>query len=204
VIARGAGRFDRLLVQAEGAEIRTMQMELSDDETHILEILAEPLTIETICTRSYLSNFATCRTVWGLITVGLVKDAPVATSTRRDAEATEYELEGKVERYNTLFQTIFGIVFQKIGDHVYDFMDRVVLQLSPETLPYLSGISLVNESRLDFDQLFNNVIASGSSSPSAVIDTILNELLYGWIIEIKREFGAEMETEIVRLADSLR
>ena len=84
---------------------------------------------------------------------------------KRAAQQSEYELEAEVERYNTVFQKIFGIVFQKIGDHVYDFMDRVVLHLSPETLPYLSGMSIVNEARIDFDQLLNNLIASGSARP---------------------------------------
>ena len=49
---------------------------------------------------------------------------------------------------NAIFQTIFTLVFQKIGDHVYDFIDRVVLHLSPETLPYLSGMNMVNEARI--------------------------------------------------------
>jgi hypothetical protein len=57
----------------------------------------------------------------------------------------------------------------------------------------------VNDARLDFDQLLNNVIASGSRDYPAVIHKILNELLYSWIYEIKSEFGPEMEAEVVKL-----
>jgi hypothetical protein len=137
--------------------------------------------------------------------VNFVQDAESsAVDEKRAAEFNEYELEGLVERYNSIFQTIFGMVFQKIGDHVYDFVDRVVLHLSPETLPYLSGMNLVNEARLDFDQLLNNLIASGSAHQASVVQNVLNELLYGWIYEIKSEFGAAMEGEVVRLVEKLR
>ena len=96
-------------------------------------------------------------------------------------------------------------MFQKIGDHVYDFMDRVVLHLSPETVPYLSGMTLINEGRVDFDQLFNNMIKSGSTDHTMVVQNVLNELLYGWILEIKSEFGGtSLEKEVVALVNSLK
>ncbi|HSP35068.1 MAG TPA: DUF4388 domain-containing protein [Thermoanaerobaculia bacterium] len=206
LIMRGIGKLDRLLEMARGADTRAYQIELNDEESHVLSLVAEsPQTVEKICARSYLTNFATCRTVWGLIVVNMVQDS-IGTDLdeKRDAEESEYELEDVVERYNTAFQKIFGIVFQKIGDHIYDFMDRVVLQLSPEVTPYLSGMNFVNEARIDFDQLLNNLIASGSTDRSTVIHNILNELLYGWIYEVRKEFGAAMESEVVRVADALR
>ncbi len=203
-IRRGVGRPERLLQQTETASIRSYQLELNPDEMQVLELLAEPQSVAVICSRSYLSNFESCRILWAFLAVGLIADARSTSDARREAEETEYELEGRVEIYNTLFQTIFGLVFQKIGDHVYDFMDRVVLHLAPATLPYLSGMSFVNEGRLDFDQLITNIIASGTSDHRTMVETVLNELLYGWIVEIKQEFGPEMEAEIVRLTDSVR
>src|SRR5438045_9537579 len=113
-------------------------------------------------------------------------------------QKTAYDSAAMVERYNTSFQKIFALVFQKIGDHVYDFIDRVVLHLSPETLPYLSGMNMVNEARVDFDQLLNNLIASGSAEQTSVVLNVLNELLYGWIYEIKREFGAPRESGVLK------
>ena len=94
-------------------------------------------------------------------------------------------------------------MFQKIGDHAYDFIDRVAIHLSPETMPYLSGMNLVaNEARVDFDQLLNNLIASGSRDHQSVVHNVINELLYGWIVEV-REFGPEMENEVARVAKAL-
>lgn len=205
LILRGIGRFERLLEQTPEADRRTFQLELSEDESHVLSLLSDPQTIERLCARSYLSNFLTCRTLWGLLAVDLVQDSQNEELTeKRAAEESEYELEDVVERYNTVFQKIFALVFQKVGDHVYDFMDRVVLHLSPETMPYLSGMNLVNEGRIDFDQLLNNLIASGSADQRAVVHNVLNELIYGWIYEIKSEFGTPMEAEVVRIAQSIK
>jgi hypothetical protein len=206
LLTRGVGRLDRVLQQVGDADTRTFQLELTDDETHVLGLFADAQSIEHVCARTYLSNFETLRTIWGLLAVNLVQDAEVtAVDEKRAAEESEYELEGLVERYNGVYQRIFALVLQKIGDHVYDFVDRVVLHLSPENMPYLSGMSFVNEARLDFDQLLNNLFASGSSNHGRVVQNVCNELLYGWVVEVKQEFGGQpLESEVGRLADSLR
>ena len=205
LIARGVGRLDRALEPVPNADTRTFQLELSEDESHVLSLLSDPQTVEELCARSYLSNFQTFRTIWGLLAVNLIQDAEVAVvDEKRAAVESEYELEGLVEKYNGVIQQIFNIVAAKIGDHVYDFADRVALQLSPETLPYLSGIAFVNEGRVDFDQLLNNLYASGSSDHGAVAQTVMDELLSGWLFEVKREFGPALESEVLQVAGSLR
>ena len=203
LITRGVGRLDRVLEQVPGADARAYQLELTDDENHVLALLTdEPQTAERLCERSYLSDFQTLRTVWGLLAVNLVQDAQIeAVDEKRAAVESEYELEALVERYNDVFQNIFSVVFQKIGDHVYDFMDRIVTRhVSPETMPYLSGMNFVNEGRVDFDQLLNNLYASGSRDHAGVVQNVLNELVTGWIYEVKTEFGGPLEAEVVRLA----
>ena len=205
LIARGVGRLSRRVEQVPGSDTRSYSLELTDEETHILDLLSTPQTIESVCSQSYLSNFITCRTLWGLLVVNLAQEGEgTEIDEQRAAEESEYELEEIVERYNTAFQAIFAMVFQRIGDHVYDFMDRVVLHLSPETLPYLSGMNMVNEARIDFDQLLTNLIASGSHDHTVIVHNVLNELLYGWIFEIRKEFGDALEKEAVRVVEGLR
>ncbi|MEO8383151.1 MAG: DUF4388 domain-containing protein [Acidobacteriota bacterium] len=205
LIARGVGRFERTLEQVADAGTRTFQLELSEDESHVFNLLTDAQTVEELCARSYLSHFQTFRTIWGLLAVNLIQDAEVtAVDEKRAAVENEYEMEALVEKYNGVYQRIFGIVLRTVGDHVYDFADRVVQHLSPETLPYLSGMTFVNEGRIDFDQLLNNLYASGSRDQAQVAQTVLDELLYGWLYEVKTEFGAEVETEALRAADTLR
>jgi hypothetical protein len=195
-----------MLEQAPGADARGYTLELNEEENHILSLLSEPATVHDVLSRSYLSNFISAKTLWGLLTVNLVQDAEgAAVVETRAAEETEYELAAMVERYNTAFQKIFALVFEKIGDHVYDFIDRVVLHLSPETLPYLSGMNMVNEGRIDFDQLHINIVASGSENQGLIVHSVLHELLYGWILEVKSEFGGtSLERDIITLVNKVR
>jgi len=206
LITRGLGRLERLLAQAPGSDARGYALELNEEENHIFSLLSEPATVQDVVSRSYLSNFVSAKTLWGLLTVNLLQDAEGAEVVQtRAAEETEYEMAAMVERYNTAFQKIFALVFQKIGDHIYDFVDRVVLHLSPETLPYLSGMNMVNEGRVDFDQLLNNIISSGSENQGLVVHSVLHELLYGWILEVKSEFGGtSLEKDIIALVNKVR
>lgn len=206
LITRGVGRLERVLEPAPDADTRTFQLELDEDETHVLNLLSTPQTVEQICARSYLSNFQTFRTIWGLLAVNLIQDAEIAAvDEKRAAEETEYEMEGLVERYNDAFQRIFAVVFQQIGDHIYDFMDRVVLRLSPARLAHLSGMNFVNEGRVDFDQLLNNIYASGAPDRAAAVESVCDELLYGWVHEVKAEFaGQPVAGEVARLAEAVK
>ena len=64
---------------------------------------------------------------------------------------------------------------------------------------------VVNEARIDFDQLFNNLVASGSSDRDIIVRSVLNELLYGWILEVKSEFGGtSLEKDVVALVNKLK
>lgn len=206
LITRGLGRLDRILEQAPGSNARSFALELNEEENHVFNLVSEPTRIENIVAQSYLSNFVSCKTIWGLLTVNLIQDAEgAAVVETKAAEESEYELAALVERYNTAYQGIFALVFQKIGDHIYDFIDRVVLHLSPDTLPYLSGMNMVNEGRVDFDQLLNNLIASGSENQGLVVHTVLHELLYGWILEVKSEFGGTaLEKSVIALAQKVK
>ncbi|HUJ13895.1 MAG TPA: DUF4388 domain-containing protein [Thermoanaerobaculia bacterium] len=206
LITRGLGRPDRILEQAPGSNARSFALELNEEENHVFNLVAEPTKIEDIVRHSYLSNFASCKTIWGLLTVNLIQDAEgQAVVETKQAEESEYELAALVERYNTAYQGIFNLVFQKIGDHIYDFIDRVVLHLSPDMLPYLSGMNMVNEGRIDFDQLLNNLIASGSENQGLIVHTVLHELLYGWILEVKSEFGGtSLERDVIAMVQKVK
>lgn len=205
LIVRGIARFTRTLEVVPGALTRGYTLELTEEEAHILSFFSEPQSVESVCARSYLSDFVTCRTLWGLLTVNLLQDAEgESVVERRAAIESEYELEADVERYNRVFQQMFALVFQRIGDHIYDFTDRVVAHLSPPLLRYLTGMNLLNESRIDFDQLLNNLIADGAANQTAAVHELLQELLYGWISEIRTEFGPDVEAEAAKLTRSLR
>ncbi len=205
LISRGVGQMGRLLRKEATADSRVYHLELNEEEAFVLELLSEPQSVGAICARSYLSNFRTCRTIWALLAANLVEDEEREEHAARHTEMrSAMELESTVERYNAAFQAIFAVVFQKIGDGAYDFIDRVVAHLSPETLPFLSGINLSNEGRVDFDQFLNNLIASGAQDRGVVVDNVLSELLYGWIFETRAEFDSKIEDQVNAVVATLK
>lgn len=205
LIERGVQGVERRFRQSSDADAKIYHLDLSETENYIFSLLQEPLTIAQICERSYLPDFQTVRTVWALTTANLLTDLPVeGEKPEVDYARREMELEGEVERYNSTFQAIFDLVFQRIGDHTYDFVDRVALHVSAEMLPYLSGVNLINEGRVDYDQLLNNLYASGSSDHDRVIRSVLNELLLGWVVETRREFRGELDAAIEAIVTPLR
>jgi len=208
IVERGIGSVERVVRQVPGADARAFALELSEGEGHVFGLLSEPLSIGIACERSYLPNFVVCRTIWALLVAGMVEDVretiDEAGVERRELIATEYELEGEVERYNTVFQDFFGVVFQRIGDYAYDFVDRVVTRVSPQNMKYLSGISMVNEGRLDVDQLLTNLGPVNAHDKRQIVQDLMNEMLYGWALEIRTEFGAEFDTAIAAAQEKIR
>lgn len=205
LISRGLSDGDLVMQQSQGSDARVFHLELNDDETHIYSLLADAQSVRSVIEQSYLSNFITARTLWGLQSVNLIEEAETSrVDENRAAVVNAIELESNVERYNSVFQAIFRLVFQRIGDYTWDFVDRVVQHLSTDVSSQLIGINLVNEGRVDFDQLMNNLIAAGTSDTRNAVYTVLNELLYGWILEIKKEFAGELDAEVEDIIRSLR
>jgi hypothetical protein len=206
IIERAVGNMDRMLQQVAGADAKAYYLELSEQETHVLGLVAEPQSVAAACERSYLSNFVVCRLLWALQVLNLVEEAEArGMNERRAAAEKEILLEAEVEKFNGAFQSIFGLVFQEIGDYTYDFVDRVIARMSPHTLPYLSGMNLiVNESRVDFDQMLNNLVASGAGDQRSTVQEVLNELLYAWILEVRVEFGDKLEDKLAGVLEQLK
>lgn len=176
------------------------ETDITEEESHIYALVAEPLSLETLCERSYLSNFETCRTALALYTVGLLSAAKAGDlRTQRAVTHDELELESLVESYNAVFQSLFRVVEGEIGDYVFDFTDRIIRHVAPDRLPFLSGISFTNEARVDYDQLSINLFASGLEDRRSVANDVLNQLLYGWIVETRQEFGKRLRDQIDEL-----
>lgn len=204
IVERGISSFGGLLAQAEGADMVMYELDISEEESHIYSLVSTPLTIEALCERSYLSNFETCRTAVALYTVGLISICQSGeVESRKAITEDELELESLVESYNGVFQSLFRIVSQEIGDYVYDFTDRVVRNVAADRLPFLSGISMTNEARVDYDQLSINLFASGLDDRRSVADDVLNQLLYGWIVETRQEFGDKLQPQVDEVVEPL-
>ena len=102
------------------------KLDLTVEELEILDHVNGRSTVEHICDVSYLSNFETCRILWalqvlGVIRKGLADDA--AALGEGDAERErELDLEEIVETFNQMFSRIYHFLKGRLGDKADSFV----------------------------------------------------------------------------------
>jgi len=197
------GSLDRALRLSENADTLIYKLQLDPDESQILSLVNGTLTLERILALSFLPNFETLRILYGLVAVGVLE---------RGAESTEggktqlleqgYELEEIVEHYNRNFGTVASYLQDKLGEKAGDFADRIVAQVSEQFSSLLEGIDLSSASRVDFDQLLANLGDKPHDAKRSALVDGLNELTYGLLLEIGRQFGKKEQEKISAMIQS--
>ena len=76
-------------------------------------------TVEQICDVSYLSNFETCRILWALQVLGVIRkglaDDAAALGEDDAARERELDLEEIVETFNQMFSRIYHFLKGRLG-----------------------------------------------------------------------------------------
>jgi hypothetical protein len=137
------------------------------------------------------------RILYALAAVGVLERGGEAGERgRKRLVEQEYELEEIVEHYNRNFGTVASYLQGRLGDRAGEFADRIVAQVSEQHSELFEGIDLSSASRVDFDQLLANLgDRPHETKKSALVDG-LNELTYGLLLEIGRQFGREEQDKI--------
>jgi len=92
---------------------------------------------------------------------------------------------------------VCGFLRKKIeDDNAIEFTDRVMEDVAKQFPLLFEGIDLGSAGRVDFDQLLQNLGDKPYEAKKAVLVDGLNELVYGLLLEIGREFGKN-EQEVV-------
>ena len=117
-VARGIGGIDTVYLPTGNTEV-LYKLELSAEEQEMLSHVNGRSTIEQICNVSYLSNFETCRILWALQVLGVLKRAHAAEESGAGEGLREtqkaLDLEGIVETFNQMFGRIHGFLQGRAG-----------------------------------------------------------------------------------------
>jgi hypothetical protein len=196
-IYTGLGSMDRVLRLSDNADNLMYRLELDADESQILSLVNGTLSLEQILALSFLPNFETLRILYALAAVGVLeRGGETGEGGRKQLVEQEYELEEIVEHYNRNFGTVASYLQGRLGDRAGEFADRIVAEVSEQHSELFEGIDLSSASRVDFDQLLANLgDRPHETKKSALVDG-LNELTYGLLLEIGRQFGREEQAKI--------
>ncbi len=198
-VIKGIGSIESVPVATGGAE-GAYKLDLSEDEQQVLSHVNGRSSIEQICRVSYLSNFETCRILWALQVLGMIKwsHAEEVKSVDAGAKAQELELdlEAVVEKFNQMFNRAYVFLKGRCGDEVDEFMDSVMEEISRQYGVLFDGVDLKQYGRADFEQMLANVAGQPAEQRKALMLSALNELVYVIQLEVKKRYGAEEEAVV--------
>jgi hypothetical protein len=198
-VARGIGSIESTPVPTGNTDT-LYKLDLSPEEQEILAQVNGRATIEQICQVSYLGSFETCRILWalqilGVIRWGLAGEADTAGEVAREIQR-ELDLEEIVEKFNQMFGRIYVFLRGRLGDDVEDFMDTALEQVSRQYGTLFAGVDLKDYGRADYDQMLANVADLPADQRKRLMVAGLNELVFVLQLAVRTRLGGEEEAVI--------
>jgi len=198
-VFRGIGSLEAIPVPTGNTDT-VYKLDLGPEEQEILAQVNGRASIEQICQVSYLSHFETCRILWalqilGVIRWGLAGEADTAGEVAREIQK-ELDLEEIVEKFNQMFGRIYTFLRGRLGENVDEFMDAALEQVSRQYGTLFAGIDLKDYGRADYDQMLANVADLPADQRKRLMVAGLNELVFVIQLAVRTRFRGQEESVI--------
>jgi hypothetical protein len=173
-----------------------LKLELSEEEQEVLSHVTGRATLEQICQASYMSNLETCRVLWALMVLGVLKKgAPGESAAREEGIARreqELDLESIVERFNQMLNRIYQFLTGRLGGDGADaFMDEALVRIAGQYELLFYGVDLKQYGRADYDQMLANVADLPPDERRRLMLAGLNELVASIQLGVRQALGAQ-------------
>jgi hypothetical protein len=199
-IFRGIGGDLASVPAPTGANDALLRIELTEEEQEVLARVNGRATIEDICQVSYLTNLETCRVLWALMVLGVVrKGQPGEEEARAERIAEteeELDLEGVIEQFNQMLSRIYSFLRGRVGDDVDAFMEEALARIAGQYESLFYGVDLRQYGRADYDQLLANVADLPASERRRLMLAGLNELVASIQLGVRQHHGAQEEAVV--------
>jgi Domain of unknown function (DUF4388) len=198
-VIRALGDIESVYVPT-GSNDAHFRLDLSEEEQEILGHVNGRTTVERICDMSYLSNFETCRILWALQVLGVIRrgqageTAAIGEGLRE--RQRELDLEDIVEKFNQMFSRIYGFLRGRLGETVDPFMDGCLDEVSRQYGALFDGVDLKQYGRADFEQMLANVADLPPEQRKSLMVNALNELVYVIQLSVRTKHGAQEEAVV--------
>jgi hypothetical protein len=194
-VLRGIGGDIEVVPVPTGVTEVLYKLDLSTEEQEVLAQVNGRSSVEQICQVSYLSDFETCRTLWALLVLGVVRreKAGDARSVRESAREgdVQLDLEDIVERFNQMFGRIYSFLEGRLHGGVDEFMDAALEQVSRQYGKLFDGVDLRAYGRADFEQMLANVADLPAEQRKSLMVSGLNELVFVIQLAVRTRYGAQ-------------
>ena len=194
-IFRGIGGDIESIPVPTGRTEAILRLDLSEEEQEVLSHVNGRATIEQICQVSYLSNVETCRVLWALSVLGVVRRGqPGEAAAREEGIASrerELDVESIVERFNQMLNRIYSFLQGRMGDDVDAFMDEALARIAGQYELLFYGVDLKPYGRADYDQMLANVADLPPDERRRLMLAGLNELVTSIQLGVRERLGAQ-------------
>jgi hypothetical protein len=198
-VIRGIGDIDAVLVPTRTTEVRH-KLDLTSEEQEVLSHVNGLATVEQICDVSYLSNFETCRILWALKVLGVIRrsgaEDVAAVGSNALEQQRELDLEEIVEKFNQMFGRIYHFLRGRLGDGVDAFMETCMEEVSRQYGALFDGVDLKTYGRADYEQMLANVADLPPEQRKSLMVAALNELVFVIQLAVRTRRGAQEEAVI--------
>ncbi len=191
----------------EVAEEVTASTRLSYEEEQVLTQVSGGRTMEDVILRAKVGDMEGKKAVVSLIAAGLIKPlrtvavgSPAAPAPVLEPDE-EQSLKARLERYNSVFSTIYQALSVEVGGKVGVILGAFFKGIEPGA-SILEGLDFTPEGVLSEQTLLER-LARLPGDREAVLVRDLNELLYFQLFAVKNSLGPEMEAGVVEMAKNL-
>ncbi len=172
-----------------------LRVELTDEEQEILAHVNGRATVEQLCQVSYLSHLETCRVLWALMVLGMVRRGQPSEAAAREegiaAHEKELDLESIVERFNQMMSRIYSFLRGRMGEGADAFMDEALERIAGQYELLFYGVDLKQYGRADYDQLLANVADLPPDERRRLMLAGLNELVTSIQLGVRQGLGSQ-------------
>ena len=194
-IYRGVGGDLDSTPMPTGNQEALLKVELSEEEQELVAHANGRATIEQICQGSYLSNLETCRLLWAMMVLGVLRRGQPSEAAAREEDVAqreqELDLESIVERFNQMMNRIHSFLQGRIGTDVDAFMDEALARIAGQYELLFYGVDLKQYGRADYDQLLANVADLPPEERRRLMLAGLNELVASIQLGVRQRLGTQ-------------
>lgn len=215
-ISQGIGPYTGRLVPSADSDKVILNLTLTNEESDIFTLCHKgQSTIEEICGLSYLTNFDTCRILFGFLMVGALEAIEPVEEARAEALAAaagpapasheaELDLNDLVEGYNELFAHIYDYAFERVAEQADELSRKAMDQVRMGSPEILYQLDLDSYGRLDFDGVLRNCSRVPEAQRMPMVASAMEEILYALLFETGAHFGPEHQKKLTLEVQKLR
>ena len=210
-ISKGIASFTAKLLPTVDADKILLNMTMAPEESHLFSLCEKGrFNVEEVCSMSYLSNFDTCRVLWGFLLVGALE---IQESPERSGEIPRYipasadmeaDLHDLVETYNDIYSYIYDVVQSKLGEDATKLVERAMIQVQGTMPNVTKNLQLDSYGRLDFDVLLRNLAPIPETGRFDLVTAALEEIVYSLLTETGSVFDPSDQSRLAQEVQRIR